>query len=155
MSTSGSATMCVSCRQAVHSRSMSRTICPCCGWDEKVGRRTCLKCEGPILLDYGAGFGTGSVVGIGLVGIPVFFMFGLLGLLTAWCALAAIGGLVSGLSSRYQCGMCQERADAQSLSSDERADINKKRTGFLLGAAGLGLATVFCAGLWLALWAAV
>lgn len=155
MHDTGTISQCLSCHAQVFKRTFGDTLCPSCGWDEKVGRRTCLKCNGPVILDPGEGFSGGTVAFAVVVEIPIFIFFGVIGVAATACLLAAIGGLVSGLTIRYVCGMCQEKAPWRTLSGGEQGDLIKKRTMYLLGAAGFGAGAFVLFGIWIAVAMAV
>lgn len=155
MQQTGSVTPCLSCHSKIYSRTFGDTLCPTCGWDEKIGRRTCLKCQGPVILDPGEGFSAGTIGFAVVVEIPIFIFFGLIGVLATACVFAAIGGLISALTIRYVCGMCTEKASWSALSSGEQGELIKKRTIFFLGAAGFGVLAFILIGIWIALAVAV
>ena len=155
MNDTGTISQCLSCRSQILKRTFGDTLCPTCGWDERVGRRTCLKCAGPVILDPGEGFSGGTIAFAVVVEIPIFVFFGIIGVLASACVLAAIGGLVSGLTIRYVCGMCKEKASWSALGGGERAEMVKKRTFYLIGAAGFGVGAFILIGIWIALAVAV
>lgn len=116
--------------------------CIRCGWCNKDDCRKCLQCEMPVLQHDGLGFGSmqGGVTGI--IAIAFGWLFGWLAGLSLFCALGAIGGLMSVFTMGYRCTTCARDVPPNLLSADEKSDLQTRKTKFIMGAVGLGILSV-------------
>jgi hypothetical protein len=126
-------------------------VCSRCGWDSQIGMRKCVKCKMAVVLNEKIGFGP---IG-GLVGIGGFVFWRLFGLLLGGAIVSAIGascGAITALTLEYCCSDCGKVPEARLLDADEKEIRRKRKLGFTLAAAGLGVLAVLLFIGWLALW---
>lgn len=125
--------------------------CRRCGWDKKDQQRKCVHCHMPIVHDDGPGFGQYQGALVGVAGIVLFKFIGILGVLSIICGLASLSGLSSVMLMRYRCGGCEKDVDPALLSGQENRYMAKRRFSFLMASIGLGVATIACIVLWVAI----
>lgn len=137
-----------SCRDCKRDLSPKDPICRHCGWDKKERQRKCVKCSMPIVHDDGPGF-AGYGIAMGIVGLILFRLIGVVGVLSVAAFLGSLSGIGSVMKMRWRCGGCDREPDPAILSDEEKTYHRKRWTAFLFGTIGLGVLSLSLAILWL------
>lgn len=130
---------------------LDNQVCGRCGWDSQIGMRKCVKCKNAVVLNEKPGYGPMS----GAAGIAGFIFWWLFGLLLGGAIasiVASVCGLITAITLSYACSDCGKQPEARLLDADEKEDFKKRRLGFLIGGAGLGVLGVLLFVGWVALW---